>query len=153
MKKTIWITGLLVVSSSALANEAHHDMSGHQVRQHAKHEQMRMNHNQDKMFLVKKQVDGYGVTFHVMPTTKEMNGGSHHLMVKIEKDGKALSDVMINSKVFFPDKTTDSKMLTRMGDWYMAGYDLGEGKHGIMILFKTSDGNKHQASIYYTKGE
>jgi hypothetical protein len=80
------------------------------------------------------------------------HGGSHNLMVKVEQDGKALTDVLINSKVFHPNNSSESKMLMKMGDWYMAGYDLGHaGKHGVMILFKTADGKKHKASVYYTE--
>jgi hypothetical protein len=37
-----------------------------------------------------------------------------------------------------------------IGDWLIAGYDLGhEGKHQLMILFKTADGKKHKGGVYY----
>jgi len=37
-----------------------------------------------------------------------------------------------------------------MGDWYMAGYDLGHaGAHKVMVLFKTEDGQKHFGGITY----
>jgi hypothetical protein len=136
-------------------------MSEHQTKKHAQHMQTphahgEMKHgdmqmdNMPKMFLVKKEVDGYAVTFHVMPAKADMgHGSSHNVMVKIEKDGKEVSDVLINSKVFFPNKTSDSKMLMKMNGWFMNGYDIGEGRHGIMILFKTADGKKHKASVYY----
>ncbi|MDQ7056949.1 MAG: hypothetical protein Q9N62_00155 [Ghiorsea sp.] len=86
-----------------------------------------------------------------MPAKDGMgHGGSHNLMVKVEQGSKTLTNVVINSKVFHPNDSTESKMLMKMGDWYMAGYDLGhDGKHGIMILFKTADGKKHKASVYY----
>jgi len=106
-----------------------------------------------EMFLVKKDVDGYVVSFHIMPVKEGMqHGGTHNLMIKVESDGAELSDIMINSKVFYADKSSESKMLMKMGSWYMAGYDLGKaGKHGVMVLFKTSDGKKHKTSIYYSK--
>jgi len=38
----------------------------------------------------------------------------------------------------------------KMGDWYMNGYDLQKnGKHQMMILFKTPDGKKHQGGVFY----
>lgn len=103
-----------------------------------------------QMFMKQATIDGYKVTYHVMPATADMQmGSSHTFMVKIDKDGK-LPEVTINSKVIFPDKTSATKMMMRMGDWYMAGYDLGKtGKHQLLILFKTRDGAKHQGGVYY----
>ncbi len=99
----------------------------------------------------KHTIDGYTVTFHVMPAEvgKEM-GGSHDFMIKIEKDGKVLRDVVANSKVIHPTNQSESKMMMAMGDWLMAGYDLGhEGRHQLMVLFKTTDGAKHQGGVFY----
>jgi len=161
MKKTVMIVGMMTLASVQIvhANEGH-DMSGHEMKQHAQHmapDGMKHEHQKmdmaSGMFLEKKEVDGYTVSFHIMPAKDGMgHGGSHNLMVKVEQDGKALTDVLINSKVFHPNNSSESKMLMKMGDWYMAGYDLGHaGKHGIMILFKTADGKKHKASVYYTE--
>ena len=163
MKKTAMIVGMMTLASVQVvhANEGH-GMSGHDMKQHAQHEgghhDMSGGHSDMKMdksssmFLEKKEVDGYTVSFHIMPAKDGMgHGGSHNLMVKVEQGGNALTDVLINSKVFHPNNSSESKMLMKMGDWYMAGYDLGHaGKHGIMILFKTSDGKKHKASVYYS---
>ncbi|MDQ6977926.1 MAG: hypothetical protein Q9M75_07425 [Ghiorsea sp.] len=165
-KKIAVIVGMMALASAQVvqANEGH-DMSGHEMKQHGQHEgshhDMNSGHGDmqmDKssaMFLEKKEVDGYTVSFHIMPAKDGMgHGGSHNLMVKVEQGGKALSDVVINSKVFHPNNSSESKMLMKMGDWYMAGYDLGHaGKHGVMILFKTADGKKHKTSIYYTEGK
>ncbi len=110
-----------------------------------------MGHKKDAMFLKKKEIDGYSVSFHIMKAKpgKEM-GGSHDFMIKIEKAGKALTDVAINTKVVHPDGSSESKRVMKMGDWHMAGYDLGhKGKHQMMILFKTKDGQKHRGGIYY----
>lgn len=160
MKKVVMIAGMMALASVQVvqANEGH-DMSGHDMKQHAQHtahDGMKHEHqNMDmasNMFLEKKEVDGYTVSFHIMPAKDGMgHGGSHNLMVKVEQDGKALTNVLVNSKVFHPNNSSETKMLMKMGDWYMAGYDLGHaGKHGIMVLFKTADGKKHKASIYYT---
>jgi len=167
MKKTILLAGILAVTSVqglAFAHEHEQDsgrmenmdnMQGMNHEQHDGKMNMDMSNHGDmgkqKMFLEKKNIDGYEVSFHVMPAKEGMkHGGSHNVMIKVEKDGVALKDVVINSKVFLPNKTSDSKMMMQMGDWYMAGYDLdASGKNGIMILFKTSDGKKHKGSVYY----
>ncbi len=167
MKKTVTIlAGLMMfgIATSSLAHEHEkmegHEMGEHSMKKHTEHMHPAHDHdgmNQDmkmdkspSMFLEKKEVDGYVVTFHVMPADKNMaHGGSHNLMVKIEKDGQEVSDALINSKVFFPNKTSDSKMLMKMNGWFMNSYDIGEGRHGIMVLFKTADGIKHKASVYY----
>ncbi|MCF6218892.1 MAG: hypothetical protein L3J62_07020 [Gammaproteobacteria bacterium] len=103
------------------------------------------------MFLVEREIDGYDVTFHVMKAKpgKEM-GGSHDFMIKVEKDGKALSGLTMNTKVVHPSGESETKKAMKMGDWMMAGYDLGHGgKHQLMILFKTADGEKHKGGVYY----
>ncbi len=105
----------------------------------------------DKMFLKKKVIDGYDVSFHVMKAKpgKEM-GGTHDFMIKIEKDGKALTNVVVNTKVKHPNGSAETKKAMKMGSWMMAGYDLGHpGKHQLMILFKTADGEKHKGGVYY----
>ena len=104
------------------------------------------------MFLKKKMIDGYSVTFHVMKAKpgKEM-GGTHDFMIKVEKDGKVISDIVMNTKVKHPNGSSETKKTMKMGDWLMAGYDLGhEGKHQLMILFKTADGKKHKGGVYYS---
>lgn len=108
------------------------------------------NHTGSNMFMQEAVINGYKVTYHVMPATKDMPmGGSHNFMVKIQQ-GKSLPEFSVNSKVIFPDKKDQSKMMVRMGDWYMAGYDLGKpGKHQLMILFKGADGKKHSGGVYY----
>ncbi len=99
----------------------------------------------------KQIIDGYTVTFHVMPAQpgKEM-GGSHDFMVKIEQGVKVVTDAQVNSKVIHPDGKSETKMMMAMGEWYMAGYDLGHtGKHQLMVLFKTADGAKHSGGVWY----
>jgi len=105
-----------------------------------------------KMFIKKKEIDGYNVTFHVMKAKpgKEM-GGTHDFMIKVEKEGKVFTDIIMNTKVKHPNGSSETKKTMKMGDWLMAGYDLGhKGKHQLMILFKTADGEKHKGGVYYT---
>ena len=118
---------------------------------HDGHQAGGMSHKKDGMFLVKKEIDGYNVSFHVMKAKpgKEM-GGSHDFMIKVEKGGMTLSSIAMNTKVIHPNGTSESKGVMKMGDWFMAGYDLGhKGKHQMMVLFKTKDGKKHKGGVYY----
>lgn len=141
-----------------LANEDHHHEGEMPMQQHEHGMNMKdMAEGAGKMgemgsaFLVKKQIDGYDVSFHVMRAQpgKEM-GGSHDFMIKVEKDGKVVNDVKMNTKVIYPDGDAESKPAMKMGDWMMAGYDLHDnGRHQMMILFKTMDGKKHRGGIYY----
>lgn len=107
--------------------------------------------NSGDAFLVKRHIDDYDVSFHVMPAGPGMmHGGSHNFMIKIEKDGKVVNDVKLNTKVIFPDGNAQTRAAMRMGDWMMAGYDLQDsGRHQMMILFKTADGKKHRGGVYY----
>ncbi len=157
MKYSILISALLLMGSqSALAMEGmDHSKMNHDSMDHSKMNHEAMNHEtihaDNKAFLVKKEVEGYTVSFHVMQAAGDMkHGGSHNLMVQIEKDGEVINDALINSKVFFPNNASESKMLMLMDGWYMAGYDMDhQGRYGIMVLFKTADGIKHKASVYY----
>lgn len=111
-----------------------------------------MGQGGDQMFLVKKELDGYQVSFHVMKAKpgKQM-GGSHDFMIKVEQDGAALTDIVMNTKVVHPNGESETKPTMKMGDWFMAGYDLGHsGRHQLMILFKTADGKKHKGGVYYS---
>jgi len=157
MKKTIiTITSILAMAGiqPAMAGE---DKHGHMHGDHHQssmqsHENIKIDSEQKKdMFLVKKDIDGYTVSFHAMEVAADMqHGGSHNVMIKIEKDGQLLTGLTANSKVTHPNGKAESKMLMKMGDWYMAGYDLNhEGQHQIMVLFKTADGTKHFGGVYY----
>lgn len=141
----VLLTGLLAAAPFIQAQTGHDGMSG------MSHEQAASPEGVADMFLVKKAVDDYAVTFHVMEAQEGMaHGGSHNLMVKVEQQGRVLDDIKINSKVIHPDGQSESKMLMRMGDWYVAGYDLGHpGQHQLMVLFKTADNAKHATGVYY----
>ena len=161
MKKMIMvITGIMVmaVSQTALASDSGHHMNGENHATDMKgHGHMKSDTGTMKKgaFLVKKEIDGYTVSFHVMKAKEGMqHGGTHNIMAKVEKDDKALTDLMVNSKVTHPNGTSESKMLMKMGDWYMSGYDLGhEGTHQLMALFKTSDGKNHFVGTYYPENK
>ncbi len=149
---TLIFAGLLAVGSTTLAEEGHdHGHDHDKEMKHDDHAHDDHGHDHGGMFLEKKEIDGYTVSFHVMEAKKGMeHGGSHNLMIKIEQNGKALTDVKINSKVVHPNGEAETKPLMKMGDWYMNGYDLGhDGKHQLMILFKTADGKKHKGGVYY----
>ena len=107
----------------------------------------------NKMFLEKRQINGYTVSFHVMEAAEGMqHGGSHNLMLKVEQEDKLLSDIKINSKVVFPDGSEKSRQPMKMGEWFSAGYDLGnQGEHQLMVLFKTADGKKHFGGVKFAQ--
>jgi len=138
--------GTLLISQPLLAEEQHHHESHHG----AQHHEMPMT-GTPNMFLQKRQIDGFQVSFHVMAAQQGMeHGGSHNLMIKIEQHGKVVDRVRINSKVIYPDGRDESKPLMKMGEWYMNGYDLAQqGQHQLMILFKTPAGSTHKGGVYY----
>ena len=141
---------LFASTSHAADGHSHSHNHGHDIMDTSNHAMHDMGHG-SAMFLEKKHINGYDVSFHVMEAQKGMeHGGSHNLMIKVEENGKTLSNVKINSKVIHPNGNEESKGLMKMGDWYMNGYDLGHnGEHQLMILFKTSDGKKHKGGVYY----
>ena len=137
---------LLMVGALAFAAESN---GGHEAGSD-RMSGMDMQQDED-IFLEEKEIDGYTVSFHVMKAVPGAEQeGSHNLMIKIEEEGRALDDAVVNSKVIAPDGKSESKLLRKMGDWYMNGYDLGEqGKYQLIILFKTPDGEKHNGGVYY----
>ncbi len=162
MKKTIMIiVGLMSfgMGQNVMAHgDQEHGHDGQAMESMDGHQHMKgMGHNPCDMksmpgaFLKKTVIDGYDVSFHVMKAPEGMeHGGTHHVMVKVEQDNKVISLQAINSKVTHPNNKAESKMMMKMGDWYMASYDLGHaGEHKIMVLFKTSDGSKHFGGIDY----
>ena len=172
MKKTVMlITGVLAMTvvQPVLASDDSRKMHGTHMhgplhgnidakkkaamdkkRDHEGHMQGDMSQMKNS-FMVKKEIDGFTVSFHAMKVAEGMqHGGSHNLMIKVEKNGQSLTDLVVNSKVMHPNGKSESKMLMKMGDWYMAGYDLEhDGEHQLMVLFKTADGKKHFGGVYY----
>jgi len=97
--------------------------------------------------------DGYSVIFHIMraPLGTSYSRNEYHLMVSVEKDGRALHGLHMSSTVRHPDdKVDDLSEMPQLGDWSMARYDLNheQGKHLISVHFAVA-GKKYSASIYY----
>jgi len=121
--------------------------------------QQRISENRHEMkhgegFIVKKGIDGnYTVIFHIMRAPEGMRHSKdhYHLMVTIEKDGKSLTNLRVNSKVKHPGGTVEKRAMLRMGDWFLARYNLDheQGRHWIVVTFKTTDGKKHSSGTYY----
>ncbi len=105
-------------------------------------------------FIARKGIEGnYTVTFHVMRAPKGMRHSRdhYHLMVGIDRNGTALTDIDVLSKVRHPDGSVESKAMIRMGDWFLARYNLDheQGRHWIAVTFTTADGKRHSSGIYY----
>jgi len=148
------IPGLVGFSTGVLASAGHgHDEGSAETEKH--HEDSDghhvQDHDKDAMFVKKKEIDGYTVSFHIMKAKEgKSHGGTHNFMLKVEQDGRILTDITVNSKVVHPNGSAQTSKLSRMGDWYMTGYDLGhEGEHQVMVLFKTADGEKHKGGVHY----
>ncbi len=78
------------------------------------------------------------------------DGGSHNLLVNIKRNGRAQHNLSVIAKVAHLNGATKSKTMMELGDWYLAGYDLGvEDNYFITILFKSADGADHSSSITY----
>ena len=157
MKKIILLAiSLLVSSSMALAHGDEHHMDGHnpcsmQSMEHNPCNMDAMQGMKKENFLKKEVIDGYDVSFHIMKASEGMkHGGTHDVMIKVEKNNKIVLLQAVNSKVTHPNDNSESKMMMKMGEWYMAAYDLGHaGAHKVMVLFKTEDGKKHFGGISY----
>ncbi len=142
----------MVLAAPLQASEGHEGMS-HESMNHdgMNASSMSGTAKNSEMFLEKRDIDGYTVSFHVMEAAEGMrHGGSHNLMIKVEQGDQAISELQANSKVVYPAGNDESKPLMKMGDWFMAGYDLKDGgKHQLMVLFKTPDGKKHFGGVHY----
>ncbi|MDQ6951888.1 MAG: hypothetical protein Q9M26_09520 [Mariprofundales bacterium] len=145
MKKYAIMAVLLLVGGCAAALPHHPEMV-------ALSSQL-MDHEKDFFVARKGLEDGYEVTLHVMPAP-EGTGYSrtfYHLMVAVKKDGVLQRDLQLYSEVRHPDGSVEqSKRMMRMGDWYMARYDLSheQGRHWLSIRFKR-DGRSYTTGIYY----
>lgn len=150
MKKSLLLATFVsgfVLAGASYASGSHAHSHGHDEGG------MAMSHGSEMMFQELRSVDGYDVSFHIKKAApgKEM-GGSHDFMIKVEQGGKVLTDIVMNTKAVHPSGKSETKKTMKMGDWQMAGYDLGHaGKHQLMILFKTADGKKHKSGVYYTE--
>ncbi|TLS67021.1 hypothetical protein FEF65_08715 [Mariprofundus erugo] len=144
-KHGLMLLAAMLASASVWAHEGHEQAVGEGSQA------MAMPQTMPGAFLQKKEIDGYEVSFHVMKAKEgHAMGGAYDLMIKVEKDGKPAPVAAANSKVISPTGKPVSKMMMRMGDWFMAGYDLGQsGQYQLMVLFKSEDGQKHFGGVYY----
>jgi len=159
MKKsciTLAAASLIMMSNIALASASDetmpmsdHNMNGEMAGDHQAMDSTKGM--KTGAFLQKIDIDGYSVSFHVMKAPKgKAHGGTYDYLVKVEKGDAVIALQAVNSKVTHPDNTSESKMMMKMGDWYMAAYDLEHaGTHKLMVLFKTEDGKKHFGGITY----
>jgi len=150
------VAGMLLttpVYANAGDGHGHDDDHGSKTGHHDNDKSDDDHHGNKKgdMYSASKEVNGYTVNFMIMPAKpgKEM-GGSHDVMVKVAQNGEPVKDVTMKTKVVHPNGKSQTKSAMAMGDWLMAGYDLGHnGKHKLMVLFKTKDGKKHKTGISY----
>lgn len=95
---------------------------------------------------------GFEVIFNVMRVPEDMarDKDDYHLMVSIQKDGKVLHPLHVHSRVRHPNGTVDQADMTRVGNWYMARYNLSheQGRHWITVQFDVS-GTKYSTGIYF----
>jgi len=153
MKYFVTLAALLLPITALAADGdmpgMHHDMGEKMSAD------MPMKGMSQKMFLKKAEVDDYTVSFHVMQNAARSNGGTHDMMVKVEKDDNPVVIVKANSKVIPSAGRAETKKMMAMGDWFVAGYDLGApGQQQLMVLFKTKDDKKHFVGVWYPgKGE
>jgi len=112
-----------------------------------------MDHQDDFYVAHKGLEDGYELIFHIMPAP-EGTGYSHrfyHLMVSVIKDGKTLRNITLYSAVKHPDgHIVKQTAMMRMGDWYMARYDLSheQGRHWLTVSFVVG-GKHYESGVYY----
>ncbi|MDQ6951727.1 MAG: hypothetical protein Q9M26_08690, partial [Mariprofundales bacterium] len=127
IKKTsaLILGGLLAIalSTPALAHDDVRKLSGHHMhgRLHGDKDNPCSMMGAMRGVLMVKEVDGFTVSFHIMKAMAGMkHGGRNNLMIKVKRDGKVLTDLVVNSKVTHPNGKSESKMMMQMGDWYAA---------------------------------
>ena len=148
---TLFFLTILIVSSQLQGAEN----SAHQEQNDQMKDMNMTTQQEENIFLEKRVIDGYDVQFHIMKVSPDLKlEGSHNFLIKIENKGEILGDVTINSKIIYPSDKSESKFLTKMGDWYMKDFNLDEeGKYQLIILFKTVDGKKHKGGVYYERSK
>ncbi|RLL51536.1 hypothetical protein D8Y20_09085 [Mariprofundus sp. EBB-1] len=112
-----------------------------------------MDH-EHSFFVTRKGVrDGYVFIFHVMPAPEGegFSRENYHLMVSVEKDGQAITDLTLYADVKHPDGTIQKKApMMQMGAWYMALYNLSHemGQHWLTVSFE-HQGKSYSSGVYY----
>jgi len=150
MKKYfVWIAALSLISACSTLTDSYQP---HERQNNAATTQG-MDHKTD-FFVAQKGVrDGYVFIFHIMPAP-EGEGYSrslYHLMVSVEKNGSPVTNLQVYSAVKHPDGSARSKApMMRMGDWYMALYNLSheKGRHWLTVSFEWA-GKTYSSGVYY----
>jgi hypothetical protein len=153
INSTSLILGLamLFITQACFSSDEDHAAHSEHNEKHATENSDEQDQASEHMFWKQQMVHGYQVTFHVMSADPEIDyGGTHYVMVKIDKDEQPQAGLEIQSQVTFPDGKKENKILKTRGDWYINGYDLGnEGTHQLHVSFTNPDGKPSQAEITY----
>jgi len=118
-------------------------------------EQLKENTTDEKeitgKLVQKKIIDGFEFKLKVVDARESVpDGGSHNLLVNIKHNSSVQYGLPVTAKVDQPKKLTKSKSMMELGDWYLAGFDLGdENEYHITISFESADGVNHSSSINY----
>ncbi len=104
------LSSLVIAGTAQAGQTGHEDMNHDGMNQGAmnhgamNHQGMTQGQGSAPMFLEQRDINGYNVSFHVMPAAQGMNhGGTHNLMVKIEQGTNVVTELQANSKVVYPD--------------------------------------------------
>jgi len=102
--------------------------------------------------LVQKEIiNGFELSVKIADLEDSIpDGGSHNLLVNIKRDGSAHRNLSVTANVVQPSGVEKSKTMMELGDWYLAGFDLGdENKYRITISFESVDGVNHSSEINF----
>jgi len=96
-------------------------------------------------------IDGFELKLKIVDVEDSVpDGGSHNLLVSIKHNDSVQHDLSVTSNVVYPSGVEKSKSMMELGDWYLAGFDLGdENEYRITISFESIDGVNHSSEINY----
>ena len=140
---------IFIAASTLIAGCSIHSTSPHLESK----QQTGMDHKKHFFVAHKGIEDDYEIIFHVMPAP-EGNGFSrvqYHLMVSVQKDGSPVTGLILKSSVKHPDGSVEpAAPMMRMGNWYMALYNLSheKGQHWLTVSFEKS-GKTYSSGVYY----
>ncbi|MDQ6992414.1 MAG: hypothetical protein Q9M31_02995 [Mariprofundus sp.] len=112
-------------------------------------------HRMDSMagrLFEKRIVDGYTLSFHIMKAEPGHHiGGPDNLMVRVEKGGEAMINLVLHSMVKHPDGRTIHDKMRKVGNWYLVGDGFEQvGQYQLRVQFETPDGAEHVAQLAYS---
>jgi hypothetical protein len=138
--------------AGAHSDGAHSSMGGHDMTDGMKSESGMAGM---QTFKHQAEVDGIQADFQVMSLASmnmtDPQGRTHHIMVKLEKEGAdhPIADAVGKIKVIAPDKKEQTGVLKHYGDMMAANFTFDEsGKYGVICLFVV-DGQKHVVKFWY----